>query len=250
MPLPTGINFDLVISVALTDIMGAVQGWLQGVPSDETALMNRLTEKLSRRRRGCDVGCRAPITMTAYTALLHRRGTNQTDQYGSDLAVTVGVCNCSFLKTCVFQLKKSQNYTATLERSQLVDARANAMIFPRSFVAAFDETRPAGMRFMSTQDALAEFNNQQATKQFDTEKWLSFTEWFLKWLSCDIGPTSRMDDPNSVEALLEQYRDPPSTSEKWISPWQSLDQQQPVDQPAPARAWTVLLFDKKQPREL
>ncbi len=250
MPLPPGINVDMVISAALADIMDAVQGWLHGAPSDETALMNRLTEKLSRRRRGCDVGCRVPMTMTALTALLHRRGPNQTDQYGSDLAVTVGVHNCSFLKTCIFQLKKSREFKATLERVQLSNACANVTVRPHSFVAAFDETRPGGMRFRSTQDALAEFDSQQATKQFDTEAWLSFTEWFLGWLSCDIGPASQINDPNSVEVLLNRYRYAPSTAEEWVSPWKSLTAQPPMDGPIPARAWTVLLFDKKEPRQL
>ncbi len=247
MPLPAGINIDMVLSSVLGDVMAALQGWRQGIPRDETAFMNWLSGQLLRRRKGCDVGCQLPMTMTTQMSLLHRRGLHNTDQYGSDLAITIGIHNCSYLKTCIVQLKKSRDYRAKVMLQQLMKTTASAVVAERSFVAAFDEVRPCGVRLMSAQELADEFNSHQTSKQFHTEKWLSLSEWLLGWLSCSIGPMSERNDPLSVERLLERYRVPERKDDEWTSPWQEERQawtQPPHDEPGPADAWMALFFDK------
>src|SRR4051812_19125914 len=103
MPLPASLDFYKVARPALMDVFSAVDGWLSGQPRDETAFLNHLTGHLNRRRRACDVGVDLPIGMTTRLYLLHRRGQKQTDQYGADLALTVGVDPGAFLKTALFQ---------------------------------------------------------------------------------------------------------------------------------------------------
>ncbi len=55
------VDLDKVLKVVLDDVGSAVNGWLNGRPLDEIALMNRITEILARRRRGCDVGIQIPF---------------------------------------------------------------------------------------------------------------------------------------------------------------------------------------------
>lgn len=106
------INVDLVLQGILSDMVYVTNGWLNGEPKDEPAFMNRLTERLSRSRRKCNVGVKEPIEVVAEFFPLHRKGPNQVDQYGSDLAVTINVETLDLTKTAFFQLKVSHDYLA------------------------------------------------------------------------------------------------------------------------------------------
>jgi hypothetical protein len=109
MPFPEIIDFDKVTTIALSELTASLREWLDGRPTDEVALMNRITAHLNKRRRGCDVGVNTPIKMQSQLALLHRQGKNQTDLYGSDLAITVSIDKLDFLKTAFFNSRKPIN---------------------------------------------------------------------------------------------------------------------------------------------
>jgi hypothetical protein len=115
----TEINLDLVLQGLLDDMAHVTNGWLNGEPKDEPALMNRITERLSRHRRKCDVGVTHPVEVVVEFFNLHREGPIQTDQYGSDLAVTIRIAEIDLTKTAFFQLKVSRNYKARLDLGQL-----------------------------------------------------------------------------------------------------------------------------------
>lgn len=102
MTFPATLDFDKIAYNTLWDVSEAVRGWLSGQPTDEVALMNRITERITRRRRGCDVGVGSKVQMVSQLALLHRKGARQTDLYGADLAITVLVAKIGFIKTRFF----------------------------------------------------------------------------------------------------------------------------------------------------
>lgn len=207
--LPPSINFDIVLKELLHDMADVADCWANGSPKDETALLNRITERLSRKRRKCDVGTTSPVIMTAELYELHRRGKRQTDKYGADLAVTISINNPNgpkpyLLKTALFQLKIASAYKITLDSDQLMDSLIPFPVKHRSFVLAIDGNR-LGYRVHSTLDCLESINSR-GTKTFSTNDWEFLSQWLLGWFSCQRGQASDPDDPRSAERLLDAYR--------------------------------------------
>lgn len=246
MPFPHTINFDRVAQNTLADLGTAVGGWLKGHPRDEVALMNRVTERLARRRRGCDVGTHVPVVMQSSLAILHRKGPKQVDRYGCDLAITVSIEDEDFIKTALFQFKKSTEYRCVLERAQLFDAVRDPRIGPRSFALAADEVRGA-IRISPIATIVNAFDPTQKSKTFTVADWTCVTNWIQEWLSCGIGLPSDPNDVHSVEALLRAY-----TIDHERDLW---DQDEAVfgadfpDDFLPARAWLKIVLTSR-PSEL
>lgn len=244
MPFPKQLNFDIIAHGLLQDVSDAVKAWSTGRPCSEEAFMSQVTEHLARKRRNCDVGMIEPVGMRCQVAMLHRRGENQVDQYGSDLAVTIYVDSEQYVKTALFQLKKSENYRASIERKQLNDAMADSRTAERAFVLTIDEVRQ-GIRIESAATLLKQFDKQK-TKTFEVAEWTSLTQWVWSWFSCDVGPVSDATDKQSVEAMLENYRVPDSNS--WQSPWAvGRIAETELPEPVPARAWLAFAFNSQEP---
>ena len=231
MALPDNINFDRLIAEILSDMEHVADGWSKGRPQDETALLNRLTERLSRSRRKCDVGVGTPIGLEAEFFELHRRGKNQTDKYGADFAVTIHAPVVDFKKTAFFQLKKSKDYQATLTAEQLDQASLVDSIRPRSFVLTVDEVR-LGFRVRSVTNCRSEIPADNGSRQFSVAEWDFLVVWLLKWFRCKEGLPTETTDPEPVEGLLRDFRmDSPTVSSAQIQ------QQNIPDGFCPARAW-------------
>lgn len=243
MAFPKDLDFDKFMITALAEIGAAVSGWLKGRPLDEVALLNRLTERLGRTRRGCDVGVSQPVSMHAKVYLLHRKGPNQTDSYGSDLAITAYTQDLSFFKTALFQLKKSDVFSLSLEKRQLLDSLSDPRTAPRSFVLAADEARQA-IRIRDAKSILSEYSGSEKTKSFNSMDWDCLTEWCWEWLSCNRGVVSNEGDPNSVESLLQNYV---ISEETGYTPWgRNVDIEAfKSEAVAPVRTWQVMEFVKQ-----
>lgn len=237
--LPGDINFDKVLKEILGDMETVTSGWLAGRPRDETALLNRITERLQRSRRKCDVGVNEPMEMTAEFFELHRRGDRQTDAHAADLAVTIDIPSQNFRKTALFQLKVSRDYVATLEKRQILDALTLNEIAERSFVLAVDEER-SGYRVRSTWKCSTEFQEQE-NKKVTTDSWDFLVVWLLKWFSCEEGPLSKPDDPNPIERLLEHFTIPAES----LSRRGFINENLPRDF-LPAKAWLRYGFYPKK----
>ena len=238
---PSELNFDVIVRELLKDMAHAVNGWRSGNPADETALMNRITERLRRDRKNCDVGVEHPVTMVGEFYALHRRGESQDDKFGADLAVTIQIPQIDLLKTVFFQFKISSHYRVTLLAEQLRQPARFHGVLPRSFVLAVDRER-YGYRVRPTSDCLMHFEEEQQLARFEISKWECLTQWLLEWFSCKHGPPTTPDDPHPVEKMLASYRTPPCRDifrEAWL-------ENLPRDM-SPARGWLHYVFHRGSP---
>jgi hypothetical protein len=204
MAIPENLDFDKLIHLVLQDFETAITGWKDGHVLEEVALMNRLVERLARRRRGCDVGRERPMTVRCSTAVLHRKASNNSDKYGSDLAVTIHVEDTQYVKTALFQLKTSAEHQVSLLKTQLEAAVSDSRTKTRAFVLAVDKSRNS-MSLHDIPALLRTFDNVQSSKSFDSSGWSSLVPWTHSWLSCDVGAPSILNESNSIESLLQEH---------------------------------------------
>ena len=156
MPIPPNIDLDKLLTYLLSDATcRSLTAGRMGFRPTKFALMNHLTGRLVRRRRGCDVGVNSQVTVTSRSASLHRQGRNQTDLYGGDLAVSVLILpTTSSQKRHFFNLvKKGSNFEFVLERRQLLDSQKTQYSRDRSFVLYADLQR-TGIKIASSSDCL------------------------------------------------------------------------------------------------
>lgn len=203
MSLLQEVDFDKLVVPLLQDIGHAVAGWLNGVPQNEMALVNRITEVLGSRRR-CRAATYADSWIEIEKHLLDRRGPNNTDLYGSDLAVTVEVItpNERLAKTAFLQAKIGDHQRVKIEGQQIDDALINSFTAKRSFVFAADRERAGALRVESVAAIKSKFPANQATAQLSTEDWRPVAVWLYNWLSCWEGEPSDPMDPRSPEKFL------------------------------------------------
>jgi len=235
MPLPQNLDFDKLASHLVWHVLAAVDGWLAGRPCDETAFVNRLTERLARRRRACDVGVIEPMTVTTQVAILHRRGRRQTDRFGSDLAVTLRTDAGDFLKTALFQVKKSHDYRATFEIAQLTEASLDPRIKERSYALVVDELR-RGLRVGKMEQISTAAATAGDNVNVQCAAWEFLIQWFWRWMLCEEGPMSDANDTNSVESLLQNFVIP---EQEWESLWEANPSFDIPEDYLPARTWML-----------
>ena len=198
--------------------------------------MNRITEQLSRDRRRCDVGVRVPVAMESKVYQLHRKGSHGQDQYGADLAITISVPELDWVKTALFQMKRSSDASVVIEEHQIHEAMSDNRILKRSFLIAVDEQRSL-IRLESISDIQTLFPADQKTHTMDCSQWNGLVYWLHQWLVCDLGEESKSDDPESVESLLESFLLPNLPPE----PLDGVEAEQ-REYYLPARFWMRLLF--------
>lgn len=188
------INKDRLVSEALAEVQAATEGWLNGPPQEEVALLSRITERLGRRRRGCNVGAAGRLSITPAVEVWHRRGPAGTDRYGCDLAVTLDIPQEPFIKTACFQLKRSRHGTVTVDRNQVSTALASRFSHAAFTLATDVDTgvhAVAPMRDLAT-----------AASQVSVSGWMSLSDWLVRWLDCQIG-TAPAGGP-VLESLLRE----------------------------------------------
>lgn len=227
---------DKLLRHLLPPIFDALDSWQGGMNADEGSLMNQITSALNTRRaRRCEVGLSGPFRLQTELFELHRRGPNQTDQFGSDLAVTVTArTNPAFVKTAFFQFKIANSAQVRIETHQLADSAKYQPVFERSFCIAVDPANHT-VRVESAATVKSNFRSKVGSQSVATGKWQPFSEWILAWLRCAVGPWSSPIDQRSIEQLLRRYalRDPESFASDWdLGP-----------NYYPARAWLSATFE-------
>lgn len=241
MAYPDIIDFDKIVSQALSGINTAIHGWLSGQPHEEVALMNRITEQFTRRRRNCDVGVKMPVTMESKVYQLHRRGSQGQDQYGSDLAITISVPELDWIKTALFQMKSSNDASVVVEKHQIHDASRDNRILERAFVIAVDKQRGLTRIEGASKiwDIFESLPAERKTHTIDCSHWTGLVYWLHQWLRCDVGAESKSDDPKGVESLLRSFILEPTPT--LIESFDVIQTEQ-IENYLPARLWMQLLF--------
>lgn len=212
MNLLQEIDFDKASMAINRDVAEAIAAWLRGAPTSESALTNRITEALARRRRQCDVGVHPETSVRVEHFMLDRQGRAQQDLFGADLAVTVHVNTPtgSMIKTALIQFKVSDHYRIGLERRQLMDALINSQTADRAFVIAVDRRERGNIRVRMTSEVLKLIPPNAKSHTFDTEGWMPLTHWLFEWLSCHVGVPSTDLGPNGIESqLARMFPGPP-----------------------------------------
>jgi|GEM_PF-2903120 len=191
---------DKLLSQVLPRLNYALESWLNGMAADEVSLMNQITSEFnSKRARTCDIGISESYSVSSELFELHRRGTNQVDKFGADLAFTIETPD--FTKTAFFQFKIAKNNIARVETKQIDDAKIISEVYERSFVFTVD--RNSGkIRITPVSDIAEEFVNL-GSKGLDIDKWEAFSEWLLNWLRCKRGKLSDNNDRKKIENLLD-----------------------------------------------
>ena len=228
----TYLNLDKAVAYGVQAAYQAMRGWLRGRPLDEVALMSRVVEKLVHNK--CPPWRSPDYYLDRRLFLLHRQGKKQVDKYGADFAVTLNLFDARrfekegprpslFSKTALFQLKKGDNYVATLDRAQLTQTGIFANC---SFVLYAHET--AGeYRIKASTELLAEFTRpQQKSKTFNAKDWYTLTEWLVLWLTCQQGVFSEDDERQATEAELSGNVVPADKNNLYSfinSPFQTVD---------------------------
>lgn len=128
---------DKLLGQVLPKMYNALAAWLQGMAADETALMNQISSEFNpQRSRKCDIGKFGVYSVSTELFELHRRGVDQVDEYGSDLALTIQAPD--FTKTAFFQFKIAKDDKAQVEAKQVAAAKRLREVFDRAFVFTVD----------------------------------------------------------------------------------------------------------------
>jgi len=193
---------DKLLRQVLPRLYRALDHWLQGMAADETALMNQISAEFNPpRSRKCDIGKSGEYSVSSELFELHRRGEDQVDEYGSDLALTIEAPD--FTKTAFFQFKIAKDDTAHVEAKQVAAAKRIREVFERAFVFTVD--RVSGRIRLTPMTEIAGDFSGQKTKGFDINDWEAFAEWLLNWFRCKRGKRTRPEEQRTIEDLLRRF---------------------------------------------
>ena len=179
--------------------------WRLGIP-EEVFFLHDFFRHSDLHPNGWDIGLRAPAPVRHRVARLHQKGTNRTDKFGSDFALTIDIQGKFTLrKTALFQTKLADNYSVVVDREQLDAVLSTPEFSGRAFTMAVDRNRSV-LRIESAEILASQFpNRQQATMTFDTTDWIPSTEFFIRWLECSIGRPSSSFEDMPIEQILASH---------------------------------------------
>ncbi len=204
------IDTDRFLTAVYGDIQRAISEWRDGGFQDENSFSHDATRVLNRRRRKCDAGKFGNITVKSDLHVLHRQDPELHDKFGSDVAVTLSLMVNSveeFRKAVFFQVKRSVNYQFRIKRDQLEAALALPVVRDRAFVFVVDQEQSA-VRIRKTTDIMAEFEptrQHPVSHGFNCSDWDGFTVWLQKWLKCEEGAASDINEQQGIKRLLGRH---------------------------------------------
>ena len=199
----TSVDTALIVGWVHRHLDYAIRRWLRGFPHSEEALLNHMSGNVLFRR-SCDIGMSERLLGKATGLELHRRGPDQTDRYGCDLAVTFSVPGQNYTKTAFIQLKRHAAGLVKIEKKQLDDALQLPYVANRAFALAVSET-PGTIRLKSVANLALEQLDVATHRSRLDESWLSMEDWLRAWLECRIGDPSRPWTSDSPESHLQSF---------------------------------------------
>lgn len=223
----------------------SIQGWRSGLPTEEIALLNRITEQLSGMSL-CHAGDGSRLLVSTDVRVLHRRGASGRDKYGSDLAVSIRLPESGLEKLAFFQLKKQESSKIIVEAAQMAAAATWLPILLRSWIAAACPAR-GEMRLEAVESVRALLSRGQKTLTVYPAHWRRSDSWLFNWLSCSIGPDNSAHSGALLEQLLLRFTQ--KGAEGGTAARSDLD---PVISSlpryfVPARAWATITIERVAP---
>lgn len=206
---PPSLCQDRLIRDVQSELDAAVQGWQNGLVLEEVALLNRITERLRRRRPKCDVGLLGPVAIHPTVEIWHRQDSG-SDRFGCDLALTFESAEDGFIKSACIQLKRCDKGRVTVDPQQVANALADPRIASRAFTLAIDKERGFA-RVTRTAELVGH-------KRVDCTQWLPLSEWLVQWMSCSIGEKSNYDERRFEACMLSAFRQSTVPAERFDLP--------------------------------
>lgn len=215
---------DDAVYFALNQVKEATRRWINSSLHNEAVLLNEVSDALLEiASNKCRSKIYPDMDVSASRTILDRKGKNNQDLFGADLAVTLSLFEGEQLikqRTALFQLKVgARQGTAveyTLDVKQIYSVGHNKYSIGRWFIAVCDN---AGIWNLATERVVAEkltelqlskvafsqaVDRKQALQVGDS--WSSMAEWMLDWLSGAQGTDSDLGDPKRLEEVLSQLR--------------------------------------------
>jgi hypothetical protein len=215
---------DDAVYSALNQVREATRRWINSSLHNEAILLNEVSDALLEV---ASKKCRSPIYLdmdvSASRTILDRKGKNNRDLFGADLAVTLSLFKDEQLikqRTALFQLKVGARQGTTVEYTldvrQIYLVGHNKHSIGRWFMAVCDNEgiwnlaaeRVVAEKLTELQLSKVPFSHEADRKQAlqVADSWSSMAEWTLDWLSGAQGTDSDLGDPKRLEEVLTQLR--------------------------------------------
>jgi hypothetical protein len=215
---------DEAVYSALNQVKAATSRWINSSLHNEAVLLDEVSKAL------LDVAsnkCRSQIypdmDVSASRTILDRKGKNNQDLFGADLAVTLSLFEGELLlkqRTALFQLKvgarQGTTVKYTLDVRQIYLVGHNKHSNGRWFIAVCDNEgiwnlaaeRVVAEELTELQLSKGQFPHADDRKQAlqVADSWSSVAEWTLDWLSGAQGTDSDLGDSKRLEEVLSQLR--------------------------------------------
>lgn len=218
MDLDQYLDLNHVVKGMQKRLDRSIKEWRTGEIKSEEPVMSCLIRNFSHHEWHSDVGRTSPVAATSNLYGLHRQGQLQTDEHGSDIAVTAIAQAIKAMRTILLQTKVGKNGKVVLERKQLKQACDDPESASRAFVVAINK-ETGKLLVHPSQPLFAQFNDHQETKVFDTSQWEPIDAFVSRWLKGQAGVASDYDNP-VFEATLKSHAIVPEGAKiplRWVS---------------------------------
>lgn len=215
---------DDAVYIALNQVKEATRRWINSSLHNEAVLLNEVSDALLKvASNKCRSQIYPDMDVSASRTILDRKGTNNQDLFGADLAVTLSLFEGEQLikqRTALFQLKVGARQGATvkytLDVRQIYLVGHNKHSIGRWFIAVCDNEgiwnfaaeRVVAEKLTELQLSKVPYSHAADRKQAlqVADSWSSMAEWTLDWLSGAQGTDSDLGDPKRLEEVLSQLR--------------------------------------------
>lgn len=199
---PCPIPVPILAFHFLRKLAAAHRQFGRGLLLNEEPLMSHVCAQTHRIERRSVFGF--PIQVNSQAAVLHRKGINQTDKFGCDIAWTVRAFSGKrpWYKTAFFQLKmitlagKGKARRVDVERKQIDDANRPGF-WERAFAVAVDPDSCEA--FVAPLAGLPSLAIPKMRVQCSTKPWLPIDLWMCRWLCCLEGKQGSEGEEQNID---------------------------------------------------
>jgi len=215
---------DEAVLSALLRVKEATSRWIKSSTKTEAVLLNEVSDALlAVASNNCRSQIYPTLEVSASRTILDRKGMNNRDLFGADLAVTLSLYEDEQLikqRTALFQLKVGKREGSKVQYSldvrQIYTVGHNKHSLGRWFMTVCDNH---GIWNLAAERLVAEYLSekeltkvpfpQKADRDVTLqvgESWSSIAQWTLDWLAGAQGEDSDLSDSKRLETVLSELR--------------------------------------------